>query len=278
MTDNYIDSYYTATAIGIGDPQLATTDYRCDVCVIGAGFTGVSTALHLAESGYDVILLEANRIGWGASGRNGGQLHSGQRKGQEELEKLFGRNRAHELWQLAEESKSMVKSRILKHNIDCDYKSGLLHAAYKLTDVKDFETEVSKLQQDYNYEHVRFVAKEEMSEMLGTDVYHGGILDSSAGHLHPLNYVLGLARAARQAGVRMFEHSPVTEIGQSDPATIKTPTGCVKASYIVLACNGYLGKLNKKMAARIMPINNFIIATTIHNIHMIMSAFCYNNI
>lgn len=261
MTGNYIDSYYTATAIDVDDPQSATADYRCDVCVIGAGFTGVSSALHLAEAGYDVILLEANRIGWGASGRNGGQLHSGQRKGQEELEKLFGRTRASELWQLAEESKSMVKSRILKHNIDCDYKSGLLHAAYKRADLEDFESEVSKLQNDYNYDHVRFVQKDEMSEMLGTDIYHGGILDSKAGHLHPLNYVLGLARAARQAGVKIYEHSPVIEISQSDPAIIKTANASVKASHVVLACNGYLGKLNKKIAARIMPINNFIIAT-----------------
>ena len=261
MTENYIDSYYTATAMGIDEPQLAVSDYNCDVCVIGGGFTGVSTALHLAEAGYDVILLEASRIGWGASGRNGGQLHSGQRKGQEELEKLFGLNRAHELWQLAEESKSMVKSRIAKHNIDCDYKEGLLHAAYKKADVEDFEEEVSNLHNEYGYDQVRFIAKQEMSEMLGTDIYHAGVLDSAAGHLHPLNYVLGLARAARQAGVRIFEHSPVIEINKSDPAVIKTAQAGVKAKFVVFACNGYLGKLNKSMAARIMPINNFIIAT-----------------
>ncbi len=261
MSENYIDSYYTATAIGIGDPKIAVSEYRCDVCVIGAGFTGVSTALHLAESGCDVILLEANRIGWGASGRNGGQLHSGQRKGQQELERLFGRDRAHELWQLAEESKSMVKSRISKHKIDCDYKPGLLHAAYKKSDVKDFEAEVSKLQDDYNYEQVRFVTKQEMSELLGTDIYHGGVLDNGAGHLHPLNYVLGLASVAKRAGVRIFEHSPVTEFSQSEPAKIRTPEANIVADYIVFACNGYLGKLNKRLASRIMPINNFIIAT-----------------
>lgn len=261
MTEDYIDSYYTDTAIGITDVQQLRSDYRCDVCVVGGGYTGVSAALHLAESGYDVILLEANRIGWGASGRNGGQLHSGQRKGQNELEKLFGRNRALELWQLAEESKTMVKSRISQHNIDCDFKSGLLHSAYKKSDVDYFEAEVVKLRQDYNYDQVRIVSKQEMSDMLGTDIYHGGILDSGAGHLHPLNYALGLARAARQAGARIFEHSPVTGITQSDPATIKTYEGKVSAGHVVFACNGYLGKLNKTMAAKIMPINNFIIAT-----------------
>ena len=209
MTENYIDSYYTATAVGIENPEVAMSDYSCDVCVIGAGFTGVSTALHLAESGYDVVVLEADRIGWGASGRNGGQLHSGQRKGQHELEKLFGHDRAQQLWQLAEESKEMVKGRIKRHDIKCDYKPGLLHAAYKKTDIKDFKDEISKLTEEYNYDQVRFVEKQEMTEMLGTDIYHAGILDGGAGHLHPLNYVLGLARAARQAGVRIFEHSAV---------------------------------------------------------------------
>jgi gamma-glutamylputrescine oxidase len=261
VTDNYIDSYYSATAKGIGEPEVVTSNHRCDVCVIGAGFTGISSALHLAESGYDVIVLEANRVGWGASGRNGGQLHSGQRKGQQELEKLFGRDRAHVLWQLAEESKAMVKDRISRHNIDCDYKPGLLHAAYKKSDLTHFKSEISKIQQDYGYAHIQYVTKQEMSEMLGTDIYHGGILDDSAGHLHPLNYVLGLSNAARQAGVRIFEYSPVTEISQSDPAIIKTKQASITADIVVMACNGYLEKLNKTMAARIMPINNFIIAT-----------------
>lgn len=261
MTAPYIDSYYTATAVGIREPQVAKSTHRCDVCVVGAGFTGISTALHLAESGYEVIVLEAERIGWGASGRNGGQLHSGQRKGQQELEKLFGWERAHLLWQLAEESKAMVKDRIARHSIDCSFKPGLLHAAYKKSDLKDFDSEITKLQQDYGYESIRYVNRQEMSEMLGTDIYHGGILDTGAGHLHPLNYVLGLSNAARQIGVKIFENSAVTDISQSEPAIISTDQATIKADQVVLACNGYLGKLNNTMATRIMPINNFIIAT-----------------
>ena len=262
MTDQeYINSYYTATAIGVDEANSLTEDERYDVCVIGGGFTGVSAALHLAEAGYDVVLLEANRIGWGASGRNGGQLHTGQRKWQSELEDSFGRTRAQELWQLAEEAKNLVKQRISQHSIDCDYKDGLLHTAHKKSYVEEYRSEVNKLNNDYDYQQIRFVDKEEMSGMLGTDIYHGGTLDQGAGHLHPLNYVLGLARAAREAGVKIYEHSPVIEFNQAEPVRIKTAKASVTADYAVVACNGYLGKLNKTMATQIMPINNFIIAT-----------------
>jgi len=197
--------------------------------VIGGGFTGVSAALYLAEAGYEVILLEANRIGWGASGRNGGQLHSGQRKGQSELELLFGKTRAHELWQLAEEAKHLVKSRILKHGIACDYKPGLLHTAWKPGHVQDYADEVMKLRRDYNYNQIRYVDKPEISEMLGTEIYHGGTLDQGAGHLHPLNYLLGLAQAARQAGVQIFEHSPVNDISKSEPVSVATDKALSKS-------------------------------------------------
>lgn len=258
---NYINSYYTATAKGIGEIYRLTEDKRCDVCVIGGGFTGVSSALYLAEAGYKVILLEANRIGWGASGRNGGQLHTGQRKWQSELEQSFGQRRAHELWNLAEEAKRLVKERISKHSIECDYKDGLLHTAHKKKYVDEFRSEVEILNADYNYRQVRFVDKEEIDEMLGTDIYYGGTLDQGAGHLHPLNYVLGLAKAAREAGVKIYEYSPVLNFNHDEPVKIKTDKGTVTADYAVVACNGYLDKLNPTMASQIMPINNFIIAT-----------------
>ncbi len=258
---DYINSYYTATAKGIAEVSSLEADERCDVCVIGGGFTGVSAALHLAETGYQVVLLEANRIGWGASGRNGGQLHTGQRKWQSELEESFGKRRAHELWDLAEEAKRLVKERISQHKIQCDYKDGLLHAAHKKSYVEEYRSEVDKLRNDYDYDQIRFVDKEEMVEMLGTSIYHGGSLDLGAGHLHPLNYVLGLAHAAREAGVKIYEHSPVINFNQAQPVWVKTEKAVITADYAVVACNGYLDKLNPTMAAQIMPINNFIIAT-----------------
>ncbi len=245
----------------MADVQTISESQRCDVCVIGAGFTGVAAALYLAESGYQVILLEANRIGWGASGRNGGQLHTGQRKWQSELEEMFGATRAHELWQLAEEAKNLVKERICKHSIECDYKDGLLHTAHKKSYLEEYRYEVDKLQNDYNYDQIRFVDKQELDGMLGTDIYYGGTLDMGAGHLHPLNYVLGMAQAARQAGVKIYEHSPAQEFTETQPVKVKTQNATVTADYAVVACNGYLDKLNQRMAKVIMPINNFIIAT-----------------
>ena len=258
---DYIDSYYTATAVNVRDVRVINEDQRCDVCVVGGGFTGVAAALHLAESGYQVILLEANRIGWGASGRNGGQLHSGQRKWQSELEQMFGSTRAHELWQLAEEAKRLVKQRISQHSIKCDYKDGLLHTAHKSAYVEEYHSEVNKLQNDYGYDQIRFVNKQELDQMLGTDIYHGGTLDMGAGHLHPLNYVLGLAQAARETGVRIYEYSPVIEFTETQPVKVKVQNATITADFAVVACNGYLDKLNRRMAKTIMPINNFIIAT-----------------
>jgi len=233
----------------------------CDVCVVGGGFSGLSAALHLAERGYDVILLEAERLGWGASGRNGGQLNSGQRKPQDELERMLGKATARLLWDLAEEAKATVKERIARHGIACDFKPGVLVAAYKPREVGWLAADAERLESDYGYSEIRPVSRDEVGEMLGTGIYHGGTLDSGAGHLHPLNYALGLARAAREAGARLFENSRVTGYAPGRPIAVRTATGQVRARYLVLACNGYLDKLEPRLAGRIMPVNNFVLAT-----------------
>ncbi len=254
-------SYYAATANRHSDYPSLSGDSSCDVCVIGGGYSGLSSALHLAERGYDVILLEANRIGWGASGRNGGQVGSGQRQEQDVLEDMLGIADARRLWDLAEESKTVVKTRIARHKIDCDLKPGILHAASKPADAADFEPYVEKLARDYGYAHLRSVSKDEIGAMLGTNRYHGGILDSDSAHLHPLNYALGLARAADDAGARLFEASRVS--GYQDGAVCRVACNGhqVIAHHVVLACNGYLERLEPRLAGKIMPINNFILAT-----------------
>ncbi len=263
------DSYFAATALGAIEQPRLLGEVACDVCVIGGGFTGLSTALHLAERGYDVVLLEARRAGWGASGRNGGQLGSGQRQSQGELERLVGAAQARALWDLAEEAKAMVKARVRRHDIPCDLKSGSLHVAYKPGDAAVLAARAENLRARYDYPHIRAVPRDEVAEMLGTGIYHGGSLDRDAGHLHPLNYALGLARAARQAGARIFEDSPVTRIesgaqyGARAGGTTAAITagGRVRARYLVLACNGYLEGLEPSLAGKIMPINNYILAT-----------------
>lgn len=259
----YPDSYYAATAKAIAPFAKLEGDQTCDIVVIGGGFTGLSSALHLAERGYDVILLEAHRVGWGASGRNGGQVGSGQRREQDELEQMVGRDDARKLWDIAEESKDVVKSLIAKHDIKCDWKPGILHADHRARFVEHTHAYADKLQAEYGYEDIRSVDRAEMREMLGTEFYHGGSLDMGAGHLHPLNFALGLADAARAAGARICEGTVVTGYeNQAGKVTVKTENGAVvTANKMILGCNGYLDALEDRVAKRVMPINNFVIAT-----------------
>jgi len=257
------DSYYaaTATATGFPDHPALGGEEHCDVCVIGGGYTGLSSALHLAERGFDVILLEANRVGWGASGRNGGQLGSGQRQDQWDLERHFGEGTARELWQLGEAAKARVRELIQRHTIDCAYRPGILHVAHKARMAPALERYVGHLREYYSYDRIHWLPRERLREVLASDGYHGGWLDEGAGHLHPLNYALGLARAASAAGVRIFEHSRVSTFQGGRAPIACTHGGAVRARHLVVACNGYLGKLVPQLAGRIMPINNFIIAT-----------------
>ena len=261
----HVESYYAATANDRRERPALAGEVRADACVIGGGFTGLSAALHLAERGYDVALLEAERLGWGASGRNGGQMNSGQRVGQKDLEALVGLEEARRLWDLAEEAKATVRERIQRHAIDCDLKPGNLLCAYKPGEAEGLARGADRLREVYGYDQIQAVSKEEMAEMLGTSRYHGGRLDRGAGHLHPLNYALGLARAAEEAGATLYEASRATRIesgsGTGAKTLVKTATGQVTADYLVLGCNGYLEKLEPRIAGRIMPINNYVLAT-----------------
>lgn len=254
-------SYYTATAHALEFQPPLQGALTCDVCIVGGGYTGLSSALHLAERGYQVILLEAERMGWGASGRNGGQMGTGQRKDQRALEKMLGAEWAARLWSLALEGRDTVKSLIAKHQIDCDLTPGILQAAWKASEVRWMQEEAEHMHSVYGYEALRFVPQAEMREMVASHCYHAGLLDRDAAHLHPLNYCLGLARACLAKGVRIFEASRVERIEEGEPATLHTAQGSVKAKQIVLAANAYLGGLEPRIAGTIMPINNFIIAT-----------------
>jgi gamma-glutamylputrescine oxidase len=255
------DSYYAATAKGLKDRPRLAGEAECDVCVIGGGFTGLSTALHLAERDYRVVLLEGQRIGWGASGRNGGQLGSGQRKDPAALAKLVGEDDARLLWDLAEEAKATVKARIDRHGIDCDLKPGIMSVATKPGDVAELEAYADFVERRYGYRHLEPLDRAEVAARLDSGIYHGGLLDRDAGHLHPLNYALGLARAAEESGAGLYEASPALRIDPSGRPLVHTSGGRVRARYLVLACNGYLGGLAPRIAGKIMPINNFMLAS-----------------
>ena len=254
-------SYYVATANMELKFPTATGDLNCDVCVIGGGFTGLSSALHLAEKGFDVILLDAHRIGWGASGRNGGQMATGQRVGQDELEKMVGLDHARKLFNLSVESVALVHSLVKRHKINCGFHSGILHADHKARFVPHSHAYVEKMLREYGYDKLRAVSKTEINEMIGTEVYFGGSLDMGSGHLHPLNYALGLAAAAKKAGVRLFDQSRVNRIEHTAPARVHTSKAKIQADFVVMGCNGYIGDLEKEVTSRVMPINNYILAT-----------------
>jgi len=255
------NSYYTATANPFGPRPALAGSVTADVCVVGGGFTGLSAALNLAERGFKVVLLEQARIGWGASGRNGGQVNLGLRKGPEDLIAAFGLERARTLFGMAEEARQIVADRIAKHDIKCDFKPGTLHAASKARDRHWMQDEIACLENKFNYRGARYLDRAGIRQELGSDIFHAGVLDSGGGHLHPLNYALGLAAAAEAAGAQIFEQSAVTGIEKGAQNRIVTAGGAVSAKYVVLACNAYLGDLEPRIAGKIMPIANFIIGT-----------------
>ena len=257
----YPDSYYVATANGVEERPSLDEELTADVCVIGGGFTGLSAALNLAEMGMSVVVLEAERIGYGASGRCGGLIGSGQRKDVLETEAQFDLARSRQLWNFAELAKKEIRSRVEKHDIQCDLQKGQLEGIHKKRYVGYAQEMADALTERYDYPFCRVLNAEESRELVATDDFHEALYDPEAMTVHPLNYALGLARAASAAGVRIFENSRVQSYTRTDPAIVTTATGSVKASSIVLACNGYLGDLEPRSAGKIMPINNFMLAT-----------------
>lgn len=208
-----------------------------------------------------MTLLEARKIGWGASGRNGGQLGSGQRKDQQYLEKKMGIADAQKMWQLAEDAKNLARQLIAEHGIDCDLKPGVAHPDHKPGYASNTRNYVDHLRKHYQYDAIDYLDQQAMAEVTGSDTYFGGSIDMGASHLHPLNYALGLAAAAQKAGAALHEDTVVESYLEGNPNRVKTSHGTVETDSVILACNGYLGKLEGRMASKIMPINNFIIAT-----------------
>ncbi len=255
-------SWYAATAVPLAPFDPLDGDTTADVCVIGGGYTGLSAALHLARAGVDVTLIEAHQVGFGASGRNGGQVASGQRIDQMELEKRLGRGDARRLWDLGEEAKTLVRDLIVAERIDARWTHGVAWADYTATGTEHLHHYVEKLAHEYGYARMEPLDADYAAEVFGTQVFKGGLIDWGAGHIHPLRYALGLARAAARAGARLHERTEASHVSRKgDLWTVKTPSGTITAKNIVFAANGYLGELEPRVARRVMPINNFMIAT-----------------
>ncbi len=257
----HANSYYAATTNRQLDLPSLAGEQRADVCIVGGGFSGLNTAIELAERGRSVILLEARRIGWGASGRNGGQLIRGVGHDVEQFERTIGEEGVVALKQMGIEAVDIVRQRIERYAIDCDLTWGYCDLATKPRHLKAFDEEYADLMR-LGYRHsVQRVSKVNLANVIGSQRYLGGLVDMGSGHLHPLNLALGEAAAAQSLGVQLFENSAVTRVDHGAKVTVHTEQGVVRADTLVLACNAYLGDLQPQLASKVLPAGSYIIAT-----------------
>ncbi|RXZ43694.1 NAD(P)/FAD-dependent oxidoreductase [Crenobacter cavernae] len=257
----HVDSWYAASAGPFKARASLTESLAADVCVVGAGYTGLSAALELAERGYRVVVLEGARVGWGASGRNGGQVLSDLACGMDLVRDELGQQAASEVWNMTREAVDLVGQRCAKHHIDADLVWGYFHAALKDRQLREQAAWQEDAARHYGYDRFELIGKDRLPEMVNSERYVGGLYEPDAGHIHPLKYALGLARAAEAAGVRIFEHSAVTEIVPGATVRVKVGKLEVRAESVVLAGNTYLGKLVPELDKKIMPVGTYIIAT-----------------
>jgi gamma-glutamylputrescine oxidase len=286
LDSGHIPSYYAATAqLAPRRPALVGT-VDCDVCVVGGGIAGCSAALHLAERGYNVVLLEGHRVGWGASGRNGAQALPGVAAGQAKLERLVGRTDARVIWDVTVEGLALMRELIARYSIDCDWVDGHLHAAVKPRHDTELRDELEILRGEYGYESVRYVPRDEVASLIASRRYLSALYDSNCGHMHPLNYTLGLACAAESHGARLYESTRALEVtqgaaayggsahgasvsdgaatgvkGRGAAARVRTAAGEVRAKHVVLCGNVYLGETAPDLASKIMAVGTYIVAT-----------------
>jgi gamma-glutamylputrescine oxidase len=258
----YVASYYAASARAAPERAALAGSAVADVCVVGGGIAGCSAALHLAERGFQVVLLEEHRVGWGASGRSGAQAIHGVAAGQGKLERLLGPAGARTVWDVSVEALALMRELIRRYSIDCDWVNGYLLAAVKERHVRELRVELTDLRETYGYPSVRYLEREELRAVLDTDRYRGALYDSNSGHLHPLNYTLGLAAAAESRGAQIFEGTRALSFdANGSPVRVVTPHGEVRARHVVLCGNVYLGDTAPSLTSKIMAVATYIIAT-----------------
>ncbi len=254
-------TWYAASA---GDlPRFSPLEgtVRADVAVVGAGFTGLSAALRLAQRGARVVVVEANRVGWGASGRNGGQIHPGQRRDPDWMAARLGEPATRRLLAFAGEARAFQRELIATNAIDCDLRDGLIEAVHRRRDLDGARAHAEHMETAWGLGPYRWMDAATTAAALGTDAYFGAVRDEAGGHLHPLKFTLGLARAAVAAGATIHEDSRVTLLAPGSPLRVSTARGAVLCDEVLLAGNGYLADLDADVESRILPLNNFVLAT-----------------
>jgi gamma-glutamylputrescine oxidase len=256
----YPPSWYATSVAPLPSQPALAGDIDADVCILGAGYVGLSTALDLTEAGYRVVVLEAERIGWGASGRNGGQVLPGFGCGETRLVSLLGRDDARKLFDWSCEGVRLIHERRERYGIDCDWREGHATVAIKPRQIVELQTWQRELEQDYGYP-MTWWDRERLRSQLDSPRYLGGLYDANAGHLHPLKYALGLGRAALDAGVRVFEASPVLRMDHGDKPVLHTAQGSVRCDYAVLAGNALVKGVAPQLDRKIMPVGTYIAAT-----------------
>ena len=257
-----MSTYYAATANPAPERPVLRGEHHCDVAVVGAGFTGMSAALELAERGYKVIVVESERVGWGASGRNGGQLVNGYSRRLAEVGKHYGKQAERDFGAMALEGSDIIRERVAKYNIACDLRDGNSLVAMHHSHMRHIRSRVEEWH-SFGYTSVRLLEGDALRELINTDRYVGGYADPRGGHMHSLNYVLGEAAALEQLGGQIFEHSRVTHVDRSAKPIVHTAEGMVRANKVLVCGNAYLGDAAPDLSSRILPVSSQIIGTEV---------------
>ncbi len=261
-SNNYPNSYYYATANAIEALPQLTEHINVDVCVVGGGFSGINTAIELAQRGFSVALLEAKRIGWGASGRNGGELIRGIGHNLEQFSNEIGSEGVKAIHEMGFEAVEIVKQRIAQHQIDCNLTMGYCDLAMKTGHMRELTTEYQTMCAQGRSDSFKLLQQDELHQVIGSQQYHGALVDMNSGHLHPLNLALGEAQAARTLGVQMFEYSAATQIIKGDKPKVITALGQVDCQFLVLAGNAYIGhQLDSYLGGKVLPAGSYLLAT-----------------
>ncbi|MGH8386504.1 MAG: NAD(P)/FAD-dependent oxidoreductase [Pseudomonas sp.] len=261
MKQTHVNSYYAATRNFTGDFPVLEEAVDCDVCVIGAGYTGLSSALFLAEAGYSVTVLEAAKVGFGASGRNGGQLVNSYSRDVDVIEERYGDKTAEVLGSMIFEGADIIRQRIQHYDIQCDYRPGGIFAAMNKKQLKGL-AEQKKSWERYGNKNLKMLDAADIKREIGSDAYVGGLLDMQGGHIHPLNLALGEASAIIGLGGKIYEQSAAVEITYGEPITVRTAKGLVRAKYLLIAGNAYLPQgLDNRVTSKSMPCGSQIVVT-----------------